>query len=1334
MAEKKSEGLGSLLGNPSALLALVTIVGGLWLVSQKLTSDRPVTPAGSSERFIGDQKMEARLWEDPFKHVVGANREEGSEEGSPAAIGLNTLADQIRRRSNVGSVVTPFDSFKASETASRILLLPVMVSGGQYSEDQESRIRSRFAVVSALGRAGYVPEDAEHLGELRIPWLTQQEVEQAKQKPAGGSAKIPQLWEQDQKDASDAKSRLLGIKVTTGSAHMEVRYEWYRPRVFSPGSGDNDTRPVVLVLWLDDSSFEDDPLLRLPLFLERLTDARSLGIPELRVALIGPRRSSTLRNMLPNWQSGEGPLSTVRNPSLEPLARNVLRRIEIFCATPSAMDEVLIRNPKTPDVTPRASVREKLTDKGLFKAFHNFAATDAQMAHEILDELALRGADLSEKENHVVLLSEWDTFYARMLSMTYGAELALLQRSAFTRAGFVDSYISQPESAHIMPVNFHSLIYLRGLDGQTVDGKTGADEGGANGGNEHSRNSPPSSVEELRHWAPDVNKAEGRAQFDYLGRLGDRVDHLRKSLQRERGGEIRAIGIVGSDVYDTLLILQALRERFPEVLFFTTDLDVRFFHPREREWARNLIVASSYGLALQPGLQGAVTPFRDSTQTAQFAAVLAALGNAELDGVARIPPRRFEIGNRTAVDLSIDSSVLGKRRLSASPAGWSWLHPWTASEMYQWQPHRDTYRLWCGLGALILLLAGASWGFDSFRRLTWEGLKYPCKALDYSEEDIGGPDGVETLLRGLDDKPDVKFAQWLVGRKEIKDLREKLSHGDVDLRQIEEEFGKLPPDKPDAEKKLEDRRIAVTWEREKALSELTVVMVKLLNQFLRRENPEEAGERMPEIRSDAGSIMNRVMGVLRLFPPTRRVIDQYEDRRSMDAFFDQLSALQPADRSEQRPRVGDALGSHPPFKQRLMRAGHEVSRIFDVFLGDPTPPSPTSEDGQKNIARAALQVAAAARKAAKGIFRLRCRRLAGFWLGVAGFGTAGLIMVLVIWRDTFARADGEPFSLTSGTSAWPAEVVRLLVLVLAVCFGFELSLKMREAFLKLSRSFRLAPPPANAAGLTDRMCAQSIWYVYREGSRFRRRWRCIGGVVLLYFLLLFAISAAFAQSILRPLRGDMIAIFDVILLAGSILGFLLLAFLTVDAARLCRDFIEKISENQTRYPEPTRRHFSREKGWIDMEYLDEWIDLQLIAELTDQVGRLVYYPAGLVLLMLLARNSWWDCWSWPLSLVIIFTFNFILALASVVILQCAAKEAKRKAEKSLTAKVKKLQAQAAPSVAQNNATQAEKLLEEIRQLDRGAFVPFWENPVVGAVFLSSGGTTMLQLLIWFMGR
>jgi len=118
----------------------------------------------------------------------------------------------------------------------------------------------------------------------------------------------------------------------------------------------------------------------------------------------------------------------------------------------------------------------------------------------------------------------------------------------------------------------------------------------------------------------------------------------------------------------------------------------------------------------------------------------------------------------------------------------------------------------------------------------------------------------------------------------------------------------------------------------------------------------------------------------------------------------------------------------------------------------------------------------------------------------------------------------------------------------------------------------------------------------------------------------------------------------------------------------------------------------------------------------------------------LARNEWWDHWNWPWWLIAIYALNLTLAAASVVILQNAARKAKSEAEATLDAKVKLLQAATAESEATNNASQAESLLEEVRKLRRGAFVPFWESPVLGAILLPSGGTAFLQMLVWFMGR
>jgi hypothetical protein len=189
----------------------------------------------------------------------------------------------------------------------------------------------------------------------------------------------------------------------------------------------------------------------------------------------------------------------------------------------------------------------------------------------------------------------------------------------------------------------------------------------------------------------------------------------------------------------------------------------------------------------------------------------------------------------------------------------------------------------------------------------------------------------------------------------------------------------------------------------------------------------------------------------------------------------------------------------------------------------------------------------------------------------------------------------------------------------------------------------------------------------------------------------------------------------------------------IDAARLCQWFIQNPCEAPTAYPPATLDHFSRLHGHVDRRYLDEWIDLKLIADLTAHVGRLVYYPFIVFFLLLLARNEWWGHWLWPGEHIAILVCNLTLAAASIIILQNAALKARKAAEATLEAKVKRLRVATAESQAQNNANQAQELLEEIRALRHGAFVPVWENPVLGAVLLPSGGLGVLQILLWLMG-
>src|SRR5208283_840249 len=107
-------------------------------------------------------------------------------------------------------------------------------------------------------------------------------------------------------------------------------------------------------------------------------------------------------------------------------------------------------------------------------------------------------------------------------------------------------------------------------------------------------------------------------QFDYASRLGDFLKDQDRVLN-QTDGRIVAVGMTGSDFYNKLNLLQALRERLPGAVFFTTDLDARLWSPNFIGFTRGLLVASAYGLdpgAGQLSSADQFMPFRDVYQTA----------------------------------------------------------------------------------------------------------------------------------------------------------------------------------------------------------------------------------------------------------------------------------------------------------------------------------------------------------------------------------------------------------------------------------------------------------------------------------------------------------------------------------------------------------------------------------------------------------------------------------------------------------------------------------------------------------------------------------------------
>ena len=272
--------------------------------------------------------------------------------------------------------------------------------------------------------------------------------------------------------------------------------------------------------------------------------------------------------------------------------------------------------------------------------------TDAGLMRTLSAELLGRGIkpdcdDRDLKCTHIAIISESDTSYGRSLPA---------------------SFISINQAA---ASNIHKFSYLRGLDGR-VPGTS------------------PASVAQTKVPSGTMQASFGEARIDYLERMADRLVSLDETLMRQMRGRLRAIGVLGSDVYDKLLILQALRHRFPGIVFFTTDLDARMLDPGNFPWTRNLVVVSDFGLQLLDSLQGSVPPFRNSYQTSTFLATLLAAqepivtGPLCVDVPASLTPRIFEIGRGRSFDLSrptdtapIDILAIGDQVLSQPP----YLHP-----------------------------------------------------------------------------------------------------------------------------------------------------------------------------------------------------------------------------------------------------------------------------------------------------------------------------------------------------------------------------------------------------------------------------------------------------------------------------------------------------------------------------------------------------------------------------------------------------------------------------------------------------------------------------------
>ena len=583
----------------TTLLPVLAALAGIVAQYKPLVSTRPPVPNEKPIPVTAEQDVDARLWQDP---IAVAQKQETLLETEIKA-GRIPEADYAARHDI--NALAKLLSNRTNKFNKRVLLLAVMLDAGPYSEQGESRLRARHAVLEGLSESGFLPRDGEHIGFVTMSWPPPR-VENAPSSPMAPSAAI-------------ARALLLPWE------ECEARSDG---RVFPEGI----TR--VVVIWLPAVNFNPNPLRRFAALVDQLApnDIRD----KVDVRLIGPANSTGLQNMV----------REVKWLQLSETTQETLDGVQIVSPRATAPDSTILSAANVPPSVSKV-VPEYLESavipgpRGGLKFFRTIAP-DNYVLHALVAELARRripivpqttpdGRPVS-KLAHVVVLTEWDTTYGRSLSKAFAAEASV------QNAGDVAEHSDKP------PTWIHLYNYLRGIDGQ-LPGDSGKDNQREQG-----------QKTQLGQDTVAIEATEGLNQSDYLRRLARRMKEDNVRWQREDGLGIRAIGLLGSDIYDKLMILRALRPEFPDAVFFTNNYDAHFERRDDWDDAHNLVIASPFGSTL-PEIyleQQRIAPFRDSNQTSMYIGTLVATDRMAKEEAECLSwqPRIFEISRHGAYDLS----------------------------------------------------------------------------------------------------------------------------------------------------------------------------------------------------------------------------------------------------------------------------------------------------------------------------------------------------------------------------------------------------------------------------------------------------------------------------------------------------------------------------------------------------------------------------------------------------------------------------------------------------------------------------------------------------------
>lgn len=384
-----------------------------------------------------------------------------------------------------------------------------------------------------------------------------------------------------------------------------------------------------------------------------------------------------------------------------------------------------------------------------------------------------------------------------------------------------------------------------------------------------------------------------------------------------------------------------------------------------------------------------------------------------------------------------------------------------------------------------------------------------------------------------------------------------------------------------------------------------------------------------------------------------------------------------------------------------------------------------------------------------------------------------ILTAVVIGLSAFASIGHffalEPGAWLEGVSVRATEFCRLLILALAIGLYLRGRYRLAESeqellpyFTGVTRESSPTEPAAPARGLEK--IRRNLWELslHRAYAHLSRQGESTGAAVDAALawrryqtlqrdspygnpralrVLFYAAAALVAGGILVlsglvhypsvPIRGE-----DA-LMADRFLRYLTLAALGVmaiwcfDVIRLASAFVSELASGPTQWPEGSRIDEIAANQGIDRKVLGEYLDIEVIAKLTESLAPIVLFPFGLTALFIVSRSSVFDAWRWPWLLALVVGTLLAVVLVAASLLWRAAEKARRASLDRLEELRLQVVAQPPKEVGASEK-QLQALIAEIKANQRGAFAPWTANPLLGSLLLPFGGAGASGLLDFFV--